>query len=184
MGYKSEYKHQWYLKNKEKILERTKKWYEETKEIRLAQRKEYYNTKLGRARALLRNYNEKDKEAGRGVGNLTPEWIVENIFNGQKCAHCEEDDWTKLGCNRIDNDLPHTTDNVEPCCKEHNDKLAAIEHQKKVYQYDKNGNLIKIYDKIIDVIKDGFSDSHVSQCCNNKRKTHKGFIWKSTLISN
>ena len=61
MQYKSEYKHQWYLKNKEKILERTKKWYEETKEIRLAQRKEYYNTKLGRARALLRNYNEKDK---------------------------------------------------------------------------------------------------------------------------
>ena len=88
--------------------------------------KEYYNTKLGRARALLRNYNEKDKEAGRGVGNLTPEWIVENIFS-KPCAHCGEKDWHNIGCNRIDNDLPHTPDNVEPCCFNCNIKQLKME---------------------------------------------------------
>lgn len=45
-----------------------------------------------------------------------------------------------------------------------------------------NGNLVKIYDAIIDVIKDGFNYNSVRQCClgTYNYKTHpKGlYVWK------
>lgn len=42
-----------------------------------------------RARAvrLLTNYKTEDKKANRGKGDLTAQWIVENIFS-KPCAHC------------------------------------------------------------------------------------------------
>ena len=61
---------------------------------------------------------------------MTAQWIVENIFS-QPCAHCGENNWEKIGCNRLDNDKPHTKDNVEPCCKECNDRLAALDKKNK-----------------------------------------------------
>ena len=73
------------------------------------------NTKLGRARSLLNAYNQADESRGRGKGDLTPKWIVENIFT-KPCAHCGVTGWDIIGCNRLDNSKPHTKDNVEPCC--------------------------------------------------------------------
>lgn len=77
----------------------------------------YRHTPMGRANMLLQGYNRIDKEKNREKGNLTAQWIVDNIFN-KPCAHCGETDWTKLGCNRLDNSKPHTIENVEPCCWE------------------------------------------------------------------
>ena len=78
--------------------------------------------KFTRASNLLSAYNQSDKKYDRGKGNLTPEWILENIFT-QPCKYCGKTGWDIIGCNRINNDLPHTIDNVEPCCKECNKKL-------------------------------------------------------------
>lgn len=78
--------------------------------------------KFKRASNLLSAYNQSDKKYDRGKGNLTPEWILENIFT-QPCSHCGKTGWDVIGCNRINNDLPHTMDNVEPCCAECNKKL-------------------------------------------------------------
>lgn len=36
------------------------------------------------------------------------------------------------------------------------------------------------YDALNDVKKDGFQPSCVSNCCNGKRLTHKGYVWKFT----
>lgn len=47
----------------------------------------------------------------------------------------------------------------------------------KVYQYDKNYNLIEDYDSISETEKFGFSKACVARCCKGERKTHKGFIW-------
>ena len=65
---------------------------------------------------LYNAYCRHDKNAGRGECTLTAQWIVDNIFT-QKCHWCPETDWTKIGCDRIDNSLPHTPDNVIPCCE-------------------------------------------------------------------
>lgn len=115
-----------YYENQEKYKEYQKKYYIEHKEeINEKAHNKLYSNQLYRAYVLLHEYNAADERNCRGKGDLTTEWIVENIFS-QPCPHCGETDWTKIGCNRLDNNKPHTMDNVEPCCKECNSKLNAI----------------------------------------------------------
>ena len=119
MALKGEKKKEWsknYIqKNREKINEYKKIW-----------RK---TTLSGRADMLLQAYRQKDKKVGRGDCDLTAKWIEENILV-KPCAHCGETDWTKIGCNRLDNSKPHTMDNVEPCCLDCNNKLNYEERKK------------------------------------------------------
>ena len=51
---------------------------------------------------------------------------------------------------------------------------------RKVGQYDLDGNLIKIYLSCADAARQnpGFYPNLISNVCNGKSKTHKGFIWK------
>ena len=114
--------------NNEKIAEYNAEYYKANKEKFAKYQAEYNDTKIGRARYLIRAYRQKDKKYNRGEGDLTAKWIVDNIFT-KPCAHCGETDWRKIGCNRLDNSKPHTKDNVEPCCKECNDKLG-VEYRK------------------------------------------------------
>lgn len=142
-----EYNHQYYLKNKSKLVEKAKKWAKENKEKRKnickkwdennpdykreyrenhkEELKEYdrqYNlTKVGRGNKLATAYKESDKLYNRGECTITGKWIVDNIFTS-KCHYCGEDDWHKLGCDRIDNSKPHTEDNVVCCCSNCNTK--------------------------------------------------------------
>ena len=162
-----EYYKQWYAKNREKMLEYMK---------------EYQNTPMGRALSLLNQYNIADKKRGRGKGDLTAKWIVENIFS-KPCVHCGETDWRKIGCNRIDNDLPHTKDNVEPCCWECNHRLSIedevlIKDQKKqVYQYSLDGELIRVWESVNEAGRNGFNHGNISSCCLGRLKTHGGYRW-------
>ena len=50
---------------------------------------------------------------------------------------------------------------------------------KKIAKYDYNENLIEIYDSMtIAAEKNNASTSKITLVCQNKRKTHKGYIWK------
>ena len=119
---KKVYDKTWYEKNKvynktwhEKNKVYNKTWYEKNKENKKKYSKEYKNTPLGRAHNLLASYKRSDKKHNRGECTLTAKWIAKNIFT-KKCQYCGETDWHKLGCDRIDNNLPHTIENVVPCC--------------------------------------------------------------------
>ena len=133
-----EYNREYYRKRKEQIIEQKKQYYHDNKDKLTSYSREYYSehkdkyseyrkkykewydkTPMGRASHLLSSYNRSDKKYGRGKGNLTSKWIVENIFS-KPCAHCGKVGWQIIGCNRLDNSKPHTMDNVEPCCKECN----------------------------------------------------------------
>lgn len=138
--------------------------------------KEWLNTPKGRASSLLNAYNHKDELYGRGKGDLTSDWIVENIFS-KPCAHCGKKGWKIIGCNRLDNTKPHTKDNVEPCCKECNDKLQKKEIEKSVFQYTLDGKLVKIWINAQECSNNGFSQCNICMCCTGKRKTHKGYKW-------
>ena len=49
----------------------------------------------------------------------------------------------------------------------------------KVIQYDKQGNIIKIWDYIKQAsLELKIKDSNISECCKGKRKSAGGFIWK------
>lgn len=54
-------------------------------------------------------------------------------------------------------------------------------NSKKVYQYDKDYNLIKIWASAAECYRNGFSG--VPACCRGKYKTHKGYIWSYTEIN-
>lgn len=118
--YDREYSKQWRKLNKE----RKKKSNEEYRKSHTEYFKKYretYNGKkyeismFSRASKLLFAYNQSDSQHNRGEGDLTAQWIIDNIFS-KPCTHCGETDWKKIGCNRLDNTKPHTMDNVEPCC--------------------------------------------------------------------
>ena len=118
-AHKSEY----YQANKEKFAE----YYQANKEEVAVQKAEYRATPIGRAVNLLSGYRQSDKKHNRSECTLTPQWIVDNIFN-KPCHYCGESDWHKIGCDRIDNSKPHTEDNVVPCCSECNIKRKTMEY--------------------------------------------------------
>lgn len=65
-----------------------------------------------------------------------------------------------------------------------NYKLAGIKsgiaRSKKVYQFTLKLELVKVWGSSQECKINGFSQSCVNACCLNKRKTHKGFIWRYT----
>lgn len=119
--YQKQYNKQYYQDNREAFVERKKQHYQENRESIAEQQRQYRQTPNGRAHHLVNKYKQSDKESNRGECTLTAQWVVDNIFT-QPCHWCGETDWKKLGCDRIDNSLPHTPDNVLPCCDECNKK--------------------------------------------------------------
>lgn len=111
----------------QKHKSKLKLYYQEHKEEIDEWRKQWRKTPMGRACRLASCYKRSDEKYNRGECTINGKWIVENIFS-KPCHYCGETDWRKIGCDRIDNDLPHTPDNVVPCCKACNDK-----RQKKIY---------------------------------------------------
>ena len=100
-------------------LERAKTYYQTHREEVKKINKEYQKRKIkgyyGRAYLLSKNYEQMDKNTNRGECTITPDWIIGNIFTS-KCYWCGETDWRQLGCDRIDNNKPHTPDNVLCSC--------------------------------------------------------------------
>lgn len=129
-GKSKAYAKSWRDRNKEKSNETTKQWQEQNKErvsaIRSRWRKNnldkerenlqrYRTTKNGRATAILSAYKQSDILDERGECTLTQRWILENIFNSS-CVYCGDSDWHHLGCDRVDNSLPHTPENCVCAC--------------------------------------------------------------------
>lgn len=69
------------------------------------------------------------------------------------------------------------------CQQRRVEKLTNGVLSKKVYQYSKDGNLIKIWESTNECKRNGFCKSHISDCCNGKLKSHKGYIWSYTEIN-
>lgn len=125
-----EYQKRWREKNPDKAKANIKRW-QENNDWNGYMAKYIAKSRLkqnGRAKYMVDNYKRLDKKYNRGECTLTPEWVVENIFN-QPCHYCGETDWHKLGCDRIYNDLPHTPENVVCCC-------AACNYKKHRTPYD------------------------------------------------
>lgn len=118
----------YYQENKDKWHQNYMSHKEEKKEYNW----QYRNTMSGRATNLVNHYIHNDLKENRGDCTLTPQWIVNNIFT-KKCLYCGESDWHKLGCDRIDNNKPHTPNNVVCCCKECNKKRARYDFLEYAY---------------------------------------------------
>lgn len=126
----------WAKRNPEKAKESKRRYYHNNKE----HYKEYNSTPKGRASYLLSRYKTSDKEKNRGECTLTVEWIIENIFS-KPCHYCGESNWLNIGCDRIDNSLPHTPENVVPCCTDCNKERNQKSYEEFLKQ--KNGCIEK-----------------------------------------
>lgn len=124
--YSKDYNAKYYTENKKYYSDYHKKryqvkkdeyaqYYRDNKDKYIERQREYDKTPKGRALNLVSGYRGADLKANRGECTLTSDWILNHIFNS-KCVYCGETDWTKLGCDRIDNSKPHTEDNVVCCC--------------------------------------------------------------------
>lgn len=161
-------------------------WYQKNKESVLKKQKCYRKTPMGRACHLISGYAVQDKRKGFEKSiDFDAKWIVDNIFS-KPCPYCGETDWRKLGCNRINEDLPHTKDNVEPCCYDCNTKKLRM---RKVYQYTLEGVLVKVWESLKEIRENkNYSYSSIQECLRGKRysslrkkwyevKKANGYIW-------
>lgn len=64
----------------------------------------------------------------------------------------------------------------------HNDRISKTmtngKLSKKVLQFTLDGEFIREWPSVAECERNGFNKGKVSECCNGKRKTYKGFIWK------
>ena len=175
-----EFQKKYYQEHKEEVSEQHKQYYQEHKEELSGKRRQKYEDNKGtpmlRAQQLCSSYNNMDKIAGRMKGDLTAQWIYDNIIF-KSCIHCGKEGWEVIGCNRIDNSKPHTMDNVEPCCFECNCKLSGEDRARAIIQLTLNGEFVKEWKSINACKNNGFNIGHIQECCNRKRKTHKGYKW-------
>lgn len=170
-----------YYKHREERIEYSR-MYKSTHSNEIAKyKKERAKTPIGRATMLLCAYNREDKKYGRGKGDLTAQWIVENIFS--KPCKCGKSGWQIIGCNRIDNSKPHTKDNVEPCCGECNVKLNDKHGGKRVDQIDEvTGEIIYQWQHAQEAATElGFQSANINKAARNVLKTYKDYIWKRPL---
>ena len=128
-----EYKRQYYLKNREKILAKVKKWYQENKERKLAYDKEYYKKNKEYVDEKKREYRKDNPEiylkilrrnrAKNPEGDRARHILNYHVEKGKitKPCECEID-----GCDRIDVQAHHE-DYSEPlnvawvCAKHHHE---------------------------------------------------------------
>ena len=74
-------------------------------------------------------------------------------------------------------------ENLEWCTSKYNNnygthnKRVTEKLSKKVYQYDLEGNLIKIWPSTMECDRNGFDSRSVSSCCRGKIKRYKSYKW-------
>ena len=66
----------------------------------------------------------------------------------------------------------------KPKSEEHKIK-NGIAHRKPVYQIDKEGNIIRKWEYIYQVVKElNLKSEHITDCCKGRCKTSIGYIWR------
>ncbi len=60
-------------------------------------------------------------------------------------------------------------------------KMSDAKPKKPVERIGSFGEIVR-YNSISDAKRDGFHASHVSECCHDESKTHRGFLWR--FVSN
>lgn len=103
-----------------------------TKEKQKEYAHQRYRTRRGRAQTLAQDNWKRDKVKFPNAKKMDWKWIADNILTN-KCIYCGEEDFNKLGMDRIDPNKPHTKGNVVCACTKCN-----VERGRKSMDYQHN----------------------------------------------
>lgn len=82
--------------------------------------------------------------------------------------------------HKDENKQNNYVDNLEYMSQKDNVRYSQA---KKVYQYDKSYNLIKIWDSVMDIERTlNFANNYISSCCTHKCKTAYSYIWSYEFL--
>ena len=124
----------------------------------------------------------KNKEKKRCyVHRLVAETFLENPEGKPEVNHKDEDKTNNFVFLNEDGSVDKEKSNLEWVWHIDNMKhgtrneRAAKALSKPVLQLSLSGDLIREWPSTMECGRNGFNQAHVADCCNGKRKTHKGF---------
>jgi hypothetical protein len=121
---------------------------------------------------LYVNLSKSGKKKTYKIHRLVAQHFIPNPNNYPCVNHKDED--------KLNNFL----NNLEWCTFKYNTNYGTslkrrVETQtRSIFQYDLNGELIKIWHGLKEISKTGMSASSISQCCNKKYYTSYGSVWR------
>ena len=158
----------------------------------------YQVSNLGRVKSLGNDKTKKEKIRKQGKNhkgylnvNLCKEGKRKNYLVHRIVCQAFIENTNNFRCvnHKDENKENNQIDNLEWCDNKYNSNYGTsiqrrVEKQsKQVYQYDKNGTLVSIWESTNEVGRNGFNQGNVTSCCNGNRKSHKGFKWSYEEIN-
>lgn len=116
--------------------------------------------KVGYSKVILYKDNEYKSIL---VHRLVAEAFIANPDNLSFVNHKDE--------NKSNNNV----DNLEWCDARYN---KTYSNGRKVVQYTLDGELIKVWNSIAEIERNGYTRSHLCYCLKGMKKQYKGYIWK------
>lgn len=118
-------------------------------------------------------FGTRGNTARKRVHRLVADAFIDNPNNYKLVNHIDE------------NKQNNRADNLEWCSYHHNanhgtrnNRIGAA-HQRQVEQYDIHGNLLATHNSIQDAADAvGLHRENISACCNGRRPTARGYIWR------
>lgn len=117
------------------------------------------------------------KPNGYKVHRLVAETFLPNLFKEVEVNHIDEDKTN----NNVENlewcDRKYNNNYGTRICRIREKRINGI-GSKHILQLTKTGELVREWDSINEAGRNGFDIGNVCVCCNGKRQSHKGYIWK------
>jgi hypothetical protein len=120
---------------------------------------------------IISIYNKSIKKTIK-VHRLVADAFIPNIENKPQVNHING---IKTD-NRVEN-LEWVTAK-ENIMHAYENNLIKSKSTRKIFRYNLQGEISKIYKNSTEAILDGFSISNISLCCTKKRKTYKNYLWE------
>ena len=160
----------------------------------------YQGSNIGRVKSL--NYNHTGKEQILKPSKNKDGYLVVNLYKNGKVKYYLVHRLVWMAFNgsipegleinhKSEVKTENNLENLELVTRKennnygtHNERIAKTltnrkDLSKSVLQYDKQGNLIKEWCSLMEVERQlGFANGNISKCCNGRRKTANGYVWK------